>query len=183
MGRIVAAIAILLSLARFGSAAPDPQRIVVVEARRGNILQIGTGYIVDPVHVLTAAHVVRGGTSIIVRHSHCSVNASTCHSDGSTDVAYLHVPPHSVRAVRFVRPRPGQLADIAVLYRVGQPDVPARYSGRRIVRTCKQLFWVVGRVRQGDSGAAVVLPGGSVAGVVWGVSGGLSAAAPAGPPT
>ncbi len=183
----VSSVCVLLLCAASAAAAlasVDPARICVVRADYGRGLSVGTGYFVDSHHVLTAAHVVRGARSLVVAHRHCIARATLCSSDWQADYAYLHVaPPHNFRRLRVCRPAAGQRVDVAVLYRVGVPDTPARYAGRLVERTCLRLFWLRGRIRHGDSGAAVIGPGGEILGVAWGVSGSVTAAAPIGPPT
>ncbi|GHG53898.1 hypothetical protein GCM10012320_24890 [Sinomonas cellulolyticus] len=152
----------------------------------------GTGVLLDPSHVLTAAHVVHGQASVTLALGGLITHASVVGLDQGRDVALLLADaPLSGRVLSLatVEPRPGD--DVAALGfpssrqltlttgRVSGLDRHAQYQGLPLVRG---LFEANLTTMPGNSGGPVVTMGGDVVGVVSGTVGegsGLTLAADA----
>ncbi len=162
-------------------AAAAAASTLKVSAATCGLQSVGTGFVVGPDYVLTNAHVVAGAGARGVRVSvggqlHDAVPVLF---DPELDVALLHVQGLRVTALRFAAQDPGRGAIGATL---GFPGggaltiVPAavadRYeaTGRDIYgadRVRRAILELRAEIDRGDSGGPLILPDGSVGGVVF----------------
>ncbi len=140
----------------------------------------GTGFVVKPGYIVTNAHVVAGSNSISVgRDTGLGTRATAVLFDPELDVALLYVPDLNAPAIGLAQRLPsrgtlgaalghpggGSLATIAVAV-----TSTYRAEGRDIYGTSqvnRQIIELSARIIQGDSGGPVVLPDGTVGGVVF----------------
>ena len=161
----------VLRLPGVRAAAPSVVRVIGTACGLGIE---GSGWVVAPQTVVTAAHVVAGESDTAVNpfDSRTRLGATVYAFDPTNDVAVLRVPGLRARALPLVNPRPG--ASIAVL---GYPeDGPFNATAGRIGRTQFALLQnaygsgVVNRLvttlrgtyRHGDSGGPGVDANGAV---------------------
>lgn len=168
-----------------GLTAETAQRVaastVKVEGVACARIQDGSGFVVDEGLVVTNAHVVAGETETTVERSDGTmVNAAVVAFDPDRDLAVLFAPD-------LDRP-PLPVADAAVGDRgavFGHPGGgPLRLTpfevGRRVEatgrdiygerRTTRDVLFLAARLQPGDSGAALVDPGGQVIGVAFAIA-------------
>jgi len=136
--------------------AAEPSVVRVTDEACGLGVE-GSGWVADPHLVVTAAHVVAGGTGILVDGKPARLFAI----DRSDDVAVLDVPTLSVRPLPFDDPRNG--AAVAIL---GYPeDGPLNAQPGRIGATItvringgapRTVTEFSGLVRHGNSGGPVL---------------------------
>jgi len=161
----------VLRLPGVHAAAPSIVRVIGTACGLGIE---GSGWVVAPQTVVTAAHVVAGESDTAVNPfgSSTRLGATVFAFDPTNDVAVLRVPGLRARALPLVNPRPG--ASIAVL---GYPeDGPFNATAGRVGRTQFALLQnaygsgVVNRLvttlrgtyRHGDSGGPGVDANGAV---------------------
>lgn len=142
----------------------------------------GSGFVVAPERVVTNAHVVAGAVNLQVRLPDGPVlAASVVAFDGDADLALLAVPGLD-RPALPVRDAPVGTEGAVIGYPGGQ-DTPRVASaairreqvavGRDIYgrgQTERDILIMSARLRQGDSGSAVIDGSGAVVGVVFAVS-------------
>ncbi|MFI7598121.1 MarP family serine protease [Actinoplanes sp. NPDC049681] len=180
-------------------AAPDPALAgaPVVGGSRASVLKVraapgaahrcprgavGSGFVYAPERVMTNAHVVAGAGDVRVETGQDQLDATVVVYDPDRDLAVLHVPGLTAPALPFtggpVRsgadgivlgypldgPYQAQPARIRDLGRVGGRDI---YGAGAVTR---EIYTVRALVRNGNSGGPLVTPGGTVLGVVFGVS-------------
>jgi S1-C subfamily serine protease len=164
-------------LRRPGVRAAAPSVVRVLGTACGLGVE-GSGWVARPGLVVTAAHVVAGGTDTMVTLlSGPTLPAQAVAFGSRNDVAVLRVPGLTARALRLTDPRPG--ATVAI---VGYPEngpldaVPGRigatatvlspdaYGRGLVARTVTSLS---GAVRHGDSGGPAVDASGTVQATVF----------------
>jgi S1-C subfamily serine protease len=144
----------------------------------------GTGFVVAPGRVVTNAHVVAGVDEPTVRVAGLGfgVRATVVHFDPRLDLAVLSAPDLDAPSLSF-SDESSDRGDPAVV--VGFPGgsaytaVPARVRGVQQARgrdiydrsaVSREVYAVRSSVRPGDSGGPLLLPDGTVAGVVFAAS-------------
>lgn len=160
------------------------QSTVKVEASACSRLQEGSGAVVGPDEIVTNAHVVAGSSRTTVqRHPDGAVlDADVIAFDPNRDVAILRVngmdrpalpidpnePPGGAVGAVFGHPRGGPLA--IQPYQIGDV-VTAR--GRDIydsATTERRVLFLSASLAPGDSGGALIDPGGAVVGVAFAIA-------------
>ncbi len=139
----------------------------------------GTGFIVAPGYVVTNAHVVAGASATHVTIGDQTVNASVVFFDPELDIALLHAPGLSGKALRFATTSPERGTQGAALGHPGGAPltvIPAAVAGsyeaegrdlygtRTVTRAILELR---ASIERGDSGGPFILPDGTVGGVVF----------------
>jgi S1-C subfamily serine protease len=139
----------------------------------------GSGFVYAPERVMTNAHVVAGVTTPRVEVDGRQRDATVVLFDPQRDVAVLHVPGLTKRALPFSR-RVATTNDDAII--VGYPEDgpffvgPARIRDRINVRgpdiyndrvVTRQAYTLRGSVRSGNSGGPLLAPDGTVYGVIF----------------
>lgn len=147
-----------------------------IMAREAVLTQQGTGFLVGPELLMTAAHVVGGAREISVETPDGPREATVVACDARHDVAVLAVPGATGRILAFAD---GVGGDPAAL--IGYPEngpltiLPARVRDRQPWQSADiwgegryvhDAYSVRGTIRSGDSGGPLVTPGGRVLGVV-----------------
>ena len=162
-------------------AANDSTVRVLVPACGGN--QLGSGWVSSSSTVVTNAHVVAGGSNVIVQEQAGGLPATVVLFDPATDVAVLRVDdlsgaPLSLSgalergAVGAILGYPGRSEG---RLSVGPAAVRERFPasgldiyGRREVT--RDIYELQARVEEGDSGGPFVRPSGRVAGMLFAAS-------------
>lgn len=136
----------------------------------------GSGFLIAPERLMTAAHVVAGATGIVVDTPGGSLTGTVVMCDPQQDVAVLHVPGLDGRVLVFDDAVGGDPAAI-----IGYPGngpltiTPARVRERRDWQSTDiwgdgryehDAYVVRGVVDSGNSGGPLVTPEGRVLGVV-----------------
>jgi len=138
----------------------------------------GSGWVVEPSLVVTAAHVVAGEEDTVVRSSHVRrLPVTVVAFDRKNDLALLRVPGLRLRPLALHKPSPGQPVAI-----IGYPEngpltvVPGRLGATSVVLSedayghgpvARTITAVRGDVRHGDSGGPTVDTAGNVATTVF----------------
>ena len=164
-------------LARAGLQRSE-RSVVRVRSEACGIGYAGSGWVAKKEYVVTAAHVVAGGSKIEVQaQGHSSGPARVVALDATNDLALLFVPRLGVKPLRLANPNYGDAG--AVLgypgdgpfksepARVGStaPLFSPNYAGAVVSRSITSLR---GKVRPGDSGGPVVNSHGAVELTVFG---------------
>ena len=162
-------------------AAEDSTVRVLAPACGGN--QLGSGWVSSSSTVVTNAHVVAGGSNVIVQERAGDRPATVVLFDPATDVAVLRVedlsaPPLSLSgaldkgAVGAVLGYPGRAGGrLSVRPAAVQDRYPA--SGYDIYtreEVSREIYQLRARVEEGDSGGPFVRPSGRVAGMLFAAS-------------
>ncbi|HSK53446.1 MAG TPA: MarP family serine protease [Clostridia bacterium] len=164
--------------ARAIAAAAEASTVRVVAATCG-LQSSGTGFVVAPQYVVTNAHVIAGGRTLRIAGAAGTHDAEAVLFDPSFDIALLHVPGLDAPVLGLATRDPDRGTAAAVLgYPGGGPlrivaaavagTHPAR--GRDIYgteRVDRQVLEIHAEIDQGNSGGPLVLPDGSVGGVVF----------------
>jgi S1-C subfamily serine protease len=144
----------------------------------------GSGFVVAPHHVLTNAHVVAAttGVLVVVEGRPASYRARVVYFDPRRDIAVLYVPGLHAQPLHVApSARRGSEAIVAG-YPRGRPltAAPARI-GAKVAAVFPTIYGggaVIGHVytvrtdlQPGNSGSALLAPGGSVYGMVFGAAG------------
>jgi S1-C subfamily serine protease len=145
-------------------------------------LQSGSGFAIDPDHVVTNAHVVAGGRELSIGGPDGGeLAAVVVVLDPGRDLALLSVPGHGLAPLT---PAEARVGDLAVV--VGHPGgslvprvAPARVE-RRVLGVGRDIYgddgaerdlaFLAADLRRGDSGAPVVGADGTLLGVVFAIS-------------
>jgi S1-C subfamily serine protease len=142
----------------------------------------GSGFAIDPDHVVTNAHVVAGARELHLHtHDGRRVPATVVVFDKDRDLALLEARGHGLLPLEIGRTRVGDVG--AVIGYPGGQDT-ARVAAARVDRwvtgvgrdvygrdsTERSLHFLAAELRSGDSGAPVVDIAGRVIGVVFAVS-------------
>ena len=142
----------------------------------------GSGFAVDPDHIITNAHVVAGGREVhLSTHDGRRVAAEVVVFDKDSDLALLRAPGHDLATLELGR---GTVGDVVAV--IGYPggQLEPRVAAARIDRaitglgrdiygrdaTERALLFLAAELRSGDSGAAVVSQDGRAVGAVFAVS-------------
>jgi S1-C subfamily serine protease len=155
---------------------------VNVEAADCGRIQEGSGFTVEPGLVATNAHVVAGATEIeVLDPTGARTQAVVVSFDAERDLALLRTPELaqmplplstiSVGGEAAVFGHPGGQDQLRIAPAGIQEEITA--VGRDIYgdgRINRQVFVLASDLRQGDSGAAVVDPSGSVVGVAFAIA-------------
>jgi S1-C subfamily serine protease len=139
----------------------------------------GSGFVIAPGYVLTNAHVIAGGRTIRVNGPTGTYDATPVLFDPELDVALLRVPDLIAPALQFARADPERGTPAAVLgYPGGGPlrivaaavadTYPALgrdiYSSEHVRR---DIVEIRSDIERGNSGGPLMLPDGTVGGVVF----------------
>ncbi len=142
----------------------------------------GSGFAVDPDHIITNAHVVAGGREVhLSTHDGRRIAAEVVVFDKDRDLALLRAPGHDLATLELGR---GTVGDVVAV--IGYPggQLEPRVAAARIDRvitgvgrdiygrdaTERALLFLAAELRTGDSGAAVVGQDGRAVGAVFAVS-------------
>jgi S1-C subfamily serine protease len=151
--------------------------VVKVESIACGIGYTGTGWVVRPGLVVTAAHVVAGAANVFVTRSDGeSTPAQTVLFDGHNDIALLRIHTFGMTPLRLGDPKENASA-IVLGYPGGGPftRTPARV-GKTTAFVARdyheQIAWrtitsVRARIRAGDSGGPLIAPDGRVEATVF----------------
>jgi S1-C subfamily serine protease len=191
-GRRLAAIATVMALTALGAAAapgcdgsgmrgPSTRAVLVALGGSGRPGEIATGFAVGSGRVVTVAHLleVADGDSMRVRDGSRWLPARVVRRDRRTDLALLGVSGLRAGHVR-IGSADGGSARLLVMARdgaSGSPDERPAKIRRAIVANMqtpggdaslrRPALELAARASAGDSGAAVVAPGGEVVGVLF----------------
>ena len=159
---------------------PSPRRArCVVRAGTCGLESTGSGFVVAPGYVLTNAHVIAGGRTIRVNGATGTYDATPVVFDPELDVALLRVPDLPAPALPLAGDDPERGTPAAVLgYPNGGPlrivaaAVADTYPalGRNIYATeyvRRQIVEIRSDIERGNSGGPLMLPDGTVGGVVF----------------
>jgi uncharacterized membrane protein required for colicin V production len=138
----------------------------------------GSGWVIRPQTVVTAAHVVAGERSTTVQApGDIPVPAKAIAFDSKNDVAILRAPSLTASALRLVDPRPG--TSVAILGYPGNgafAAAPGRIGAKGTVATQdayghgpveRTITTLRGKVRHGDSGGPAVDARGNVQSTIF----------------
>ncbi len=152
--------------------------VVRVRSEACGIGYAGSGWVAKKGYVVTAAHVVAGGSKISVQaQGRSSRSARVVAFDTTNDLALLFVPELGVRPLRLADPGYGDAGAVlgypgdgpfkAEPVRVGSTSIlfSPDYAGNVVSRSITSLR---GKVRPGNSGGPVVNEGGAVEMTVFG---------------
>jgi S1-C subfamily serine protease len=143
---------------------------------------VGTGFVVAPGYVVTNAHVVAGGTVVTADADAVGGNATVVTFDPNLDIAVLYVPdlkaaplplsrkvpPKGTKAAALGHPGGRALTIVPATVTTSYPAIGRDiYGGGTITRTVIEIH---AAVEHGDSGGSLMLPDGTVGGVVFGGS-------------
>jgi S1-C subfamily serine protease len=164
-------------LARAGLRLSE-RSVVRVGSEACGIGYAGSGWVAKKGYVVTAAHVVAGGSKITVQaHGRSSRSARVVAFDATNDLALLYVPGLGVKPLRLAGPNYGDTGAVlgypgdgpfkAEPVRVGSTSTlfSPNYAGAVVTRSITSLR---GKVRPGDSGGPVVNEHGAVELTVFG---------------
>jgi len=154
------------------------QGVVRVRSEACGIGYAGSGWVAKKEYVVTAAHVIAGGSKIEIQaQGHSSRPARVVAFDATNDLALLFVPGLGVRPLTLASPDygdagavlgyPGDGPFIAEPARVGSTAIlfSPNYAGAVVSRSITSLR---GKVRPGDSGGPLVNELGAVELTVFG---------------
>jgi S1-C subfamily serine protease len=142
-------------------------------------LNQGSGFVVRPGYVITNAHVVAGTTRQWIRAGGANLSAQVVAFDPREDLALLHVPTLTAKALPLVQgavgrgavgavvgfPKGGPLTGDAAAVRAAlAPEGRDIYGHGEITRN---LYEIQAEIRHGNSGGPFILSNGQVAGVVF----------------
>jgi S1-C subfamily serine protease len=178
---VLAIVATAVGGAMVGGCAPDPPSAIVglsVNACDTG-LESGSGALVAPGIVLTAAHVVAGADSITVQRpgSGAPMTGEVVGFDPINDLAYVSVDDHARQHVDLAT-RPPITGDVGTAYVVRDASVvalPIEIARPVNIRTediyidtmtNRPGYELVADIEPGDSGGVVVIHG-AVVGVIW----------------
>jgi S1-C subfamily serine protease len=161
------------------AAAGQPSTVQVQASACGGISS-GTGFVTRPGVVVTNAHVIAGGTDIVVRETGGERTATAIHFDPELDLAVLTVAGLEAPPIGWASTPADRETEGATLgFPGGQRDMvvkPATVRGRgeavgrdiygRSLAT-REILTLTADVQQGDSGGPFVTSDGLVGGVVF----------------
>ncbi len=167
----------------------DPEALAIAAVAEASTLRVaagtcgleltGSGFVVAPGYVLTNAHVIAGGRTIIVTSATGRYDATPVVFDPELDVALLRVPDLLAPALQLAGNAPKRGTPAAVLgYPGGGPlrivaaAVADTYTarGRDIYSTeyvRRDIVEIRSDIDRGNSGGPLMLPDGTVGGVVF----------------
>ena len=167
----------------------DPEALAIAAVAEASTLRVaagtcglestGSGFVVAPGYVLTNAHVIAGARRIVVTSATASYDATPVVFDPELDVALLRVPDLLAPALQLAGNAPKRGTPAAVLgYPGGGPlrivaaAVADNYTarGRDIYATefvRRDIVEIRSDIDRGNSGGPLMLPDGTVGGVVF----------------
>jgi uncharacterized membrane protein required for colicin V production len=167
----------------------DPEALAIAAVAEASTLRVaagtcglestGSGFVVAPGYVLTNAHVIAGGRTILVSSAAGRYDATPVVFDPELDVALLRVPDLLAPALQLAGDAPSRGTPAAVLgYPGGGPlrivaaAVADTYTarGRDIYSTeyvRREIVEIRSDIDRGNSGGPLMLPDGTVGGVVF----------------
>ncbi len=167
----------------------DPEALAIAALAEASTMRVaagtcglestGSGFVVAPGYVLTNAHVIAGGRAIVVNGPTGMYDATPVLFDPELDVALLRVPDLLAPALQLAGDDPERGTPAAVLgYPGGGPlrivaaAVADSYSarGRDIYSTeyvLRDIIEIRSDIERGNSGGPLMLPDGTVGGVVF----------------
>ncbi len=154
---------------------------LAVRAEACGRVSTGTGFVVGPGgYVVTNAHVVAGSKAVLVAFDgRGAVDAAVVLFDPKLDIAVLHAPKIKAAALEFASSDPARGTMGAALghpggtaLRIIPAAVSSSYSaeGRDLYgtnRVRRQIVELRADIERGDSGGPLILPDGTVGGVVY----------------
>lgn len=154
---------------------------VRVQAAACDRISTGTGFVIGRGgYLITNAHVVAGSTAVVVGFDGSSpVDATVVLFDSQLDVALLHAPDLRAAPLIFAASNPARGTKGAALGHPGGAPlrvIPAAVSntyqaeGRDIYgsgRVTREIVELRAAINRGDSGGPLMLPDGTVGGVVY----------------
>ena len=164
------------------AAAEEAARrsIVQVESTGCNSISFGSGFVTQPGYVVTNAHVVAGGESIIVNSPRATEPASVVLFDPALDLAVLAVPGLDAPALPWTNDEVRRGVTGATLgFPGGERALTTKPAAvRRRIRAVgrdiygaesvtRDVLILADDVKRGDSGGPFVTGDGEVAGVVF----------------
>jgi uncharacterized membrane protein required for colicin V production len=167
----------------------DPEALAIAAVAEASTLRVaagtcglestGSGFVVAPGYVLTNAHVIAGARTIRVNSATARYDATPVVFDPDLDVALLRVPDLLAPALQLAGDAPKRGTPAAVLgYPGGGPlrivaaAVADTYTarGRDIYSTeyvRREIVEIRSDIDRGNSGGPLMLPDGTVGGVVF----------------
>ena len=167
----------------------DPEALAIAAVAEASTLRVaagtcglestGSGFVVAPGYVLTNAHVIAGARRIVVTSATASYDATPVVFDPELDVALLRVPDLLAPALQLAGNAPKRGTPAAVLgypgggpLRIVSAAVADNYTarGRDIYATeyvRRDIVEIRSDIDRGNSGGPLVLPDGTVGGVVF----------------
>lgn len=172
---VVLVATVVLLAATGGGGGRDPSVVMVSEATATGAADVATGFAVAPRRIVTVAHVLEPGRTLLVRTpGGASRRGRVLRLDRSADLALIYVP--GLDAPRW-RAATGGPASVRLLLRRGGRVVTVPAAVRRRIRATvhqpgapvyvRPGLELRARVRRGDSGAPVLDRRGAVAGVLF----------------
>lgn len=164
------------------AAAEDVARrsVVQVESTGCNSISFGSGFVTEPGFVVTNAHVVAGGDSVMVNGRRGTNDASVVLFDPALDLAVLAVPGLEAPPLRWTSEPVGRGVTGATLgFPGGERELTTKPAAvRRRIRAVgrdiygaesvtRDVLILADEVKRGDSGGPFVTGDGEVAGVVF----------------
>lgn len=158
------------------AAIPATARIVSIAC---STQVTGTGELIAPGYLVTNAHVVAGAASVHVELGSTDTVATVVAFDPELDVAVLHAPDLSGPVLRFASSTPQRgVEGAAIGYPGGGPMavIPAGVAGsypatgRDIYNKSvidREIIELRAAIRPGDSGGPLILPDGTIGGLVF----------------
>ena len=167
----------------------DPEALAIAAVAEASTLRVaagtcglestGSGFVIAPGYVLTNAHVIAGARRIVVNSATARYDATPVVFDPELDVALLRVPDLLAPALQLAGNAPKRGTPAAVLgYPGGGPlrivaaAVADNYTarGRDIYATefvRRDIVEIRSDIDRGNSGGPLMLPDGTVGGVVF----------------
>jgi S1-C subfamily serine protease len=179
VGLLVLAVASGVGCSAAGDApptvAPKDAAIQVIADGCRRIDELGTGLLIAPGRVLTAAHVVAGATTITIRQAGRDVVGDLLAFDPVNDLAVVGVDATFAPSIPLGKGHGGDRGTV-VVFREGLPvelDVSIRrpvtlrtYDISGTNKVSRPGFELSASIVSGDSGGVVVVDGAAVA-VLW----------------
>jgi S1-C subfamily serine protease len=160
-------------------AAPAIDSTAAIESEACGYSLTGTGFVVGRGYLVTNAHVVAGAERTSVAIDGVTVPATVVLFDPDLDVALLHAPDVRATPLRFAVASPARGTEAAALgHPGGGPLVvlPAavtdvyRAEGRDLSGSrpvTRNIVELTAAIDRGDSGGPLILPDGTVGGLVF----------------
>ena len=155
---------LLVPQAGLQAQAPDPTAIESSVVRIETLNSVGTGFVIAPERVVTAAHVVDGANGPSVITPDQELTGRVLAVDRALDVALLEVSGLSAPAIEFASSPPRVLDEV---YAFGNPLGGGTSASRGIVSAVSdETIQTDAAVNPGNSGGPLLDADGQVVGVV-----------------
>lgn len=160
-------------------AGPSTVKVIAYGCDNGELVENGSGFVVDGDYVVTNAHVVAGSDKVVVADEVADHDATPIYVNPRFDLAVLKVPGLSDPSLSLDPDPVGRATKAVVLgYPGGGPfnaqpaGVLARLDARGFdiyneAETTRWVYELQSLVRPGNSGGPLVEPDGLVVGVVF----------------